>query len=289
MFCPEKYEELRRALTDGADEDESEDDGDDSSDDDDDIDANDRSLGGFIVDDDVEDDVRSDANDDIVDDDDASISNPRSSKKKGKQKAKQKQRHTLAELKKLSLRSAPAKARYLRRLAKQFKSSAKLDETMELLATIRANDATEKTLIFSSFTTLLDLLEVPLRDRGYRYQRYDGSMRFDDRVEAVNTFMDSASENILLISIKAGNAGLNLAKASQVIMLDPFWVCHVVLSFLLSGLVLTCNTEPFRRRPSRRPRTPHAAAPPRARAPRARPRHRRGPHLQAAGCEARDH
>jgi superfamily II DNA or RNA helicase len=48
-------------------------------------------------------------------------------------------------------------------------------------------------------------------------------MRMDSRAEAVNEFMDKADENIMLVSLKAGNAGLNLSKASQVIMLDPFW------------------------------------------------------------------
>jgi SNF2 family DNA or RNA helicase len=38
-----------------------------------------------------------------------------------------------------------------------------------------------------------------------------------------NRFMDDAEETIMLVSLKAGNAGLNLSKASQVIILDPFW------------------------------------------------------------------
>jgi SNF2 family DNA or RNA helicase len=70
---------------------------------------------------------------------------------------------------------------------------------------------------------LLDLVEVPLHRERITYQRYDGSMKMDERANAVNAFMDDPNENVMLVSLKAGNAGLNLWKASQVIILDPFW------------------------------------------------------------------
>lgn len=232
VFCPEKYEELRAAFANAAGEEEGEEsDGSDMSDisnDEEDEDANDATLGGFIVDDDDveedEDDDQETKREDNVEG--SAVAGPgRGRKKKGKDRAKIKTHLTLAQLKKLSLRNTDAKKRYLRRLQRSFKSSAKIDETMRLLTDIRENDPTEKTLIFSSFTTLLDLIEVPLQQEKFNYQRYDGSMKFDDRIDAVNEFMDKATENIMLISIKAGNAGLNLNKASQVIILDPFWVC----------------------------------------------------------------
>ncbi|KAF2450867.1 hypothetical protein P171DRAFT_349963 [Karstenula rhodostoma CBS 690.94] len=228
VFCPDKYEELRRVFANAAGDEEDSEKSDDSdmsdiSDDEEDEDANDATLGGFIVDDDVDDEE----DEDVKMEDGAegsTIAGPsRRSKKKGKGKAKVKEHLSLPQLKKLSLRNIDAKKRYLRRLQKSFKSSAKIDETMRLLTDIRDNDPTEKTLIFSSFTTLLDLLEVPLQRKKFNYQRYDGSMKFDDRIDAVNEFMDKATENLMLISIKAGNAGLNLNKASQVIILDPFW------------------------------------------------------------------
>lgn len=219
MFCPEKYEELRRALTcvdaDNVEDEEASDRSDEegSSDDEDDEDANDSTLRGFIVDDDVDDDTH------------APIVPSASRSKKYVEVEAKKKRKEHPELKKLSLRNDKMRARYLKRVRKEFKSSAKIDETMRLLADIQASDPTEKTLIFSSFTTLLDLLEVPLNRMKYKYQRYDGSMELDDRMNAVNKFMDKADEKIMLISMKAGNAGLNLHEASQVILLDPFWVC----------------------------------------------------------------
>ena len=81
----------------------------------------------------------------------------------------------------------------------------------------------EKTIIFSQFTSLLDLLEVPIANAGWKYRRYDGSMTANARNDAVLDFTDRKECKIMLVSLKAGNAGLNLIAASQVIILDPFW------------------------------------------------------------------
>ncbi len=48
-------------------------------------------------------------------------------------------------------------------------------------------------------------------------------MSADARHSAVERFTDNPDFKIMLVSLKAGNAGLNLVAASQVIMLDPFW------------------------------------------------------------------
>ncbi|KAF1943560.1 hypothetical protein EJ02DRAFT_130800 [Clathrospora elynae] len=186
-------------------------------------------LADFVVDD--EDEFESEANDNDDDVDLGSALEPgakpagKKSKKrsKGKGKARAQPKLTLAQLKKESLRNKSAKKRYLRRLDKTYVPSAKIDKTVELLEEFRRNDPTEKTLIFSQFTSLLDLVEVPLYRKKIRYQRYDGSMKMDERADAVNAFMDDPNENVMLVSIKAGNAGLNLWKASRVIILDPFW------------------------------------------------------------------
>lgn len=149
------------------------------------------------------------------------------SKGKGKAKAKKPKKKTLADLKRESQRNASAKRKYLRRLRKTWVTSAKIEKTLELLATIRANDPSEKTIIFSQFTTFLDLLEVPLEDRQWVSTRYDGSMTAKAREQAVDRFQCDDDCNVMLVSLKAGNAGLNLNWASQVIILDPFWNPYV--------------------------------------------------------------
>lgn len=144
-----------------------------------------------------------------------------------KNKSKKKPARTLAILKRESTRNAKAKRRYIKELRKNFVSSAKIDKTLEILDTIRTRDSGEKTIIFSQFTTFLDLLEVPLMDRKWPTMRYDGSMTAKAREQAVDVFETDPACTIMLISLKAGNAGLNLNWASQVIILDPFWNPYV--------------------------------------------------------------
>ena len=124
-------------------------------------------------------------------------------------------------------RSAAAKATYLEYLRKKYVSSAKIDKTMELLREIREQHPGEKTLVFGLWTSFLDLLEIPIHDQGFGYRRYDGGMRPRERDAAVRDFMERSGVNVLLVSLMAGNAGLNLTAASRVIVLEPFWNPYV--------------------------------------------------------------
>lgn len=161
----------------------------------------------------------------IVDDEEYSEGNSKTKKTKGKGKAKRArgQKRTLAELKKEGMKNAKAKRKYLRRLEKTWVTSAKIEKTMEILEQTESRGEGEKTIIFSQFTSLLDLLEVPIMRKGWRYHRYDGSMKPAERNSAVIDFTDNPDCRVLLVSLKAGNSGLNLVAASQVIIFDPFW------------------------------------------------------------------
>ena len=142
---------------------------------------------------------------------------------KGKKKAKQGPKKTLAQLKKESMRNKDARKKYFRRLRKTFVSSAKLDQMMDLLHHIHEARPGDKVLIFSQFTSLLDLAEIPISDHGYGLTRYDGSMKPGERDDSVTRFRANPNVTVMLVSLKAGNAGLNLTIANHVIMLDPFW------------------------------------------------------------------
>lgn len=144
-------------------------------------------------------------------------------KGKGKAKEKKAPRKTLAQLKAESMRNIKARRRYMRRLEKDWVTSAKIEKTMEILNDIQTSNEGEKTIIFSQFTSLLDLLEVPISRKNWGYKRYDGSMTSTQRNDAVLAFTDKPDCRIMLVSLKAGNAGLNLVAASQVIIFDPFW------------------------------------------------------------------
>lgn len=149
----------------------------------------------------------------------------KSSSKKGKEKKKKLDHKSLADLRKEGVKSRAAKRKYLRQLAKIYEPCAKIDKTLELLHEIRDRGENEKTIVFSSFTSFLDLVEVPLHEDEElnNYTRYDGSMTAKDRNAAVLRFMDDPHCRTMLISLKAGNAGLNLTIANHVIILDPFW------------------------------------------------------------------
>ena len=150
---------------------------------------------------------------------------PRKASVNGKGMVKADLKPSLAELRKERPRNKSAKRKYLKKLSKDFQSSAKIDKAMKLLERIRDRGENEKTIIFSNFTSFLDLLEVPLShhpDFGV-YARYDGSMTPSERNNAVLSFTDNMHCKVILVSLRAGNSGLNLTAANHVIMMDPFW------------------------------------------------------------------
>jgi len=80
-----------------------------------------------------------------------------------------------------------------------------------------------KFIVFSQFTSMLDLIEPFLKRDGYKYTRYDGSMRNDLREASLKMLREEKSCRILLCSLKCGSLGLNLTAATRVVILEPFW------------------------------------------------------------------
>ncbi|KAK3678567.1 hypothetical protein LTR78_001865 [Recurvomyces mirabilis] len=80
-----------------------------------------------------------------------------------------------------------------------------------------------KVIVFSQFTTMLDLIEPHLRSAGLRHVRYDGSMRNDAREASLHSLRNDRKTRVLLCSLKCGSLGLNLTAASRVIIVEPFW------------------------------------------------------------------
>ncbi|THH29503.1 hypothetical protein EUX98_g4700 [Antrodiella citrinella] len=101
--------------------------------------------------------------------------------------------------------------------------SAKTRKVMSILSEIAQKEGGEKTIIFSQFTSMLDLLEPFLTDQGIRYVRYDGSMTKAKREEALDKIKDSTRTKVILISFKAGSTGLNLTCCNNVILVDMWW------------------------------------------------------------------
>jgi SNF2 family DNA or RNA helicase len=90
-----------------------------------------------------------------------------------------------------------------------------------LLEVIENDLGSHNALIFSQFTTMLDLIRKELDKKGIKYAYLDGQTR--DRKGAVEDFQNNDDVQIFLISLKAGNTGLNLVKADYVYIVDPWW------------------------------------------------------------------
>lgn len=82
----------------------------------------------------------------------------------------------------------------------------------------------QKVLVFSQFTSMLDLLAKACQEQDIAYYHFDGQTPPAKRAEMVSRFQEPEDKTkVFLISLKAGNAGLNLTAASYVFLVDPWW------------------------------------------------------------------
>jgi non-specific serine/threonine protein kinase len=84
-------------------------------------------------------------------------------------------------------------------------------------------DEGHSALVFSQFTSYLDLVEQEFHAHHIPYVRLDGSTPTATRKKIVQEFQDGKQPLVFLLSLKAGGQGLNLTKASYVFHLDPWW------------------------------------------------------------------
>jgi superfamily II DNA or RNA helicase len=97
-------------------------------------------------------------------------------------------------------------------------SSAKLDDLMEMVSELIPEG--RRILVFSQFTSMLDLMKPRLDAAGIPYVELRGDTR--DRATPVERF-EAGEVPLFLISLKAGGRGLNLTSADTVIHYDPWW------------------------------------------------------------------
>jgi SNF2 family DNA or RNA helicase len=116
-----------------------------------------------------------------------------------------------------------ATVEYRDALPKRWVSSSKIEKAVEVIKKIRDQGTGDKVIVFSHFTALLDLIEIPIARRGWKYRRYDGRMTPADRSSAISSFASQPDCLVMLVSLKAGNSGLNLTCASNVIIMEPSW------------------------------------------------------------------
>ena len=97
--------------------------------------------------------------------------------------------------------------------------SSKVDLLLESLDVVVGEG--HKALVFSQWTSLLDLTEPHLRAAGIHFVRLDGSTK--DRGAVVERFQSDDGPPVMLVSLRAGGTGLNLTAADNVFLLDPWW------------------------------------------------------------------
>lgn len=99
--------------------------------------------------------------------------------------------------------------------------SSKLEQCMEIIED--GINAGHKILLFSSYTSMFEIIEKELKDREIKYFKLTGSTKVDERIELVDEFNRNKEISVFLISLKAGGTGLNLIGADMVIHYDPWW------------------------------------------------------------------
>ena len=98
--------------------------------------------------------------------------------------------------------------------------SAKLDTCMELL--LNGTSAGHKILLFSQFTSMLEIIAKRLKKEKIPFYLLTGSTPKRDRMQMASSFQKD-DVMVFLISLKAGGTGLNLTAADVVIHYDPWW------------------------------------------------------------------
>lgn len=99
-------------------------------------------------------------------------------------------------------------------------TSAKLEQCIELIE--NCVNSGHKILLFSQFTSMLDIISEKLESMDISYYKLTGKTKPAERIKLVNSFNEDDTK-VFLISLKAGGTGLNLTGADIVIHYDPWW------------------------------------------------------------------
>ena len=142
--------------------------------------------------------------------------------------------------------------------------STKLQAVLDELDFVNREHPGDKVVIFSQFTSFLDIVQAALRVRrgahdgdagveggwggvscgGGKVARLDGSMSRAKRSLAIAAFTNDADTDVLLVSIKAGGTGLNLVSANHVFITDLWWNSAVEAQVSVYGMqMVACHGD----------------------------------------------
>ncbi|XVE53400.1 hypothetical protein DITRI_Ditri02bG0201200 [Diplodiscus trichospermus] len=104
-----------------------------------------------------------------------------------------------------------------------FQTSTKIEALREEIRFMVERDGSAKGIVFSQFTSFLDLINYSLHKSGINCVQLVGSMSIAARDAAIKRFTEDPDCKIFLMSLKAGGVALNLTVASHVFLMDPWW------------------------------------------------------------------
>lgn len=100
--------------------------------------------------------------------------------------------------------------------------SSKIQALIKILTASGQAEGT-KTIVFSQWTSFLDIIEPQLNLRGIVFTRIDGKMSSIKRDAALNRLTNEPECTVMLASLNVCSVGLNLVAANQVILADSWW------------------------------------------------------------------
>ncbi|KAI9023554.1 SNF2 family N-terminal domain-containing protein [Phycomyces nitens] len=112
----------------------------------------------------------------------------------------------------------------IRRAVGGYKPSTKINAMLSHIRLYQSEG--RKTVVFSQFTSFLDIIQIALQEANISFARLDGSQSQAQREKVLSRFSSEDKENktdVLLISLRAGGVGLNLTCTNRVLLMDPWW------------------------------------------------------------------
>ncbi|KAL8673233.1 MAG: hypothetical protein Q9168_002345 [Polycauliona sp. 1 TL-2023] len=100
--------------------------------------------------------------------------------------------------------------------------SSKVEALIKILKASRGKEG-NKVVIFSQWTSFLNIIQRQIEEEGWKFARIDGSMRANQRDASLTALSDDQDCRILLASLAVCNVGLNLVAANHVILADSWW------------------------------------------------------------------
>ncbi|XP_020536255.1 DNA repair protein RAD5A isoform X2 [Jatropha curcas] len=117
--------------------------------------------------------------------------------------------------------TAPTDSRFQIDIEKNWVESTKVVALLKELEKLRSSGS--KSILFSQWTSFLDLLQIPLSRSSVSFLRLDGTLNQQQRERVIKQFSEDENVSVLLMSLKAGGVGINLTAASNAFVMDPWW------------------------------------------------------------------